>query len=165
MMRIQRIVLLLVFAAGFIFLSVSFKRAQFPPANEIPPTQADNTLNERQRVYLDRHTELTKWLIALSYAILAGLVARRFADTNDPRISSFSCSLGAVMLLLSLYAGFLSHQSILILMSFRPLAYLGSSLTVYPLAAQMIFLAAGTAFLVFAFLRPGAAIDTIGGTP
>jgi hypothetical protein len=153
-LRSQRIILLLIFAVGFALLSVSFKRSQFP--KDLPHQQSDNTLNDRERVYLDRHTELNKWLIGLAYAILTALVSKRVADPNEPRLNSFACSLGAILLLLSLYAGFLSHQSILIVMSSRPLNYIGSALTAYPLAAQMLLLIAATTILVYALLRPSA---------
>jgi hypothetical protein len=112
MMRAQRIILFLTFATGFAVLSITCRHSQLAlGAHDLPPSFADNQLNDRQRVYLDRHTELTKWLIALSYAILAGLVSKRISGSDDSRFSSFSCSLGAVLLLLSLYAGFLSLSS------------------------------------------------------
>ncbi len=151
-MRRQTIVLLLVFVSGLALLSATFKIAQTPQRGEVP-SFTDPALTERQRVYLDRQDQLAKWLVALSYGVLAGLVTKRLS-AEDARFNTFSCGLGGVLLVLSLYAGFLSFESILILMSLQPLWAIGSHLTSYPLAAQMILLAAGTTSLAFAFLGP-----------
>ena len=153
-MRAKTIILLVVFAAGFAVLSIAFQASQFPKI--LPHPDPGGKVTELQRVYLDRHTELTKWLIALGYGMLAGLVTKRVTDPANPRLNSFPCSLGATFLVLSLYAGFLSHQSILILVSDRPMSFMGSALTAYPLAAQMILIAMATALLTYALLDPHA---------
>ena len=155
-MRMQKLFLLFLFAAGFVLLSATFRSTQNPEPRDLPPQRPENTLTERQRVYLDRHTELNKWLIALSYAILVGLTTKRIANADDPRFSSFACSLGGMLLVLSLYAGFLSYESVLIVMSSKPLSNIGAPITAYPIVAQMIFLAVATAVLAYAFLGPAA---------
>lgn len=148
-----RIALILLFVFGVAVLTAVFKSAQHPHPSDIAHPQNDNTLTERQRTYLDLHGELAKWLIALSYAMLGGLVSKSFGAKADPRIGSLSCSLGVAILLLSLYAGFLSYESILLLMSRYPLVYIGSDLTTFPVEAQMLLLLAATVALTFSLLR------------
>jgi hypothetical protein len=152
---VRRITLVLLFLIGIVLLTTIFRFSQISAESTRP--QSDNTLTERQRTYLDRHTDLTKWLIALSYAMLGGLVSKSFGTKPDPRIGSFSCSIGIILLLLSLYAGFLSYESLLLLMANYPLSYIGSDLTAFPIGAQMILLLASTVALAYSFLRPPAA--------
>ena len=148
---IRRIILVLMFVIGIALLTAIFRFSQTSPVSARP--LSDNTLSERQRTYLDRHTDLTKWLIALSYAMLGGLVSKSFGTKPDPRIGSFSCTIGIILLLLSLYAGFLSYESILLLMANYSLSYIGSDLTTFPIGAEMILLLAATIALAYSFLR------------
>ena len=162
-MRLQMVLLLVIFVTGFAILSITFRSTQNPAEGDLPPNfcsnpknLCDNSLNERQRTYLDRLTEVNKWLIALGYAALVGLITKKITSSDDLRFSSFACSLGGVLLVLSLYAGFLSYQSILITLSLKPLSVIGSSLTAFPISAQMILILLATTVLTYAFLRPKA---------
>lgn len=169
-MRLQMILLLAIFAAGFAILSITFHSTQNPTGSDLPPNfcpdpknLCDNSLTERQRAYLDRLTDVNKWLIALGYGTLVGLITKRTASNDDLRFNSFACSLGGILLILSLYAGFLSYQSILIALSLKPLSAIGSNLTAFPISAQMILLLLATTVLAYAFLRPNvtrASTDT-----
>ncbi|MFP5234320.1 MAG: hypothetical protein ACLGSD_00335 [Acidobacteriota bacterium] len=150
----RRIILVLLFVMGVALLTAVFRYSQTSAASARP--HCDNALTERQRTYLDRHTDVTKWLIALSYAMLGGLVSKSFGSKHDPRIGSFSCSIGIILLLLSLYAGFLSYESLLLLMAEYPLSYIGSDLTAFPVGAQMVLLLAATIALAYSFLRSPA---------
>jgi hypothetical protein len=152
--KAQKLILLIVFLLGFVYLSVTFKVTQNLRPGKLTEDLSIVSLNDRQRAYIDHYTESTKWLVGLAYAMLTGLAAKRFNSPEDVRFESFMCLLAASFLVLSLYAGFLSQQAILIALISRPFGYLGSMLTSYPLAAQMFLLVAGTGALVFTFFQP-----------
>jgi hypothetical protein len=140
------------FVVLFAVISLEFKKLQ--NTQDYPHLAAnDNELSERDRAYVDRYTDLSKWLITLSYALLAGVATKSVKDKDDSLSRSMPFSIGIGLLVLSLYAGFLSYQSVLIVLSSKPLWMLRSRLTSFPVATQLWLLSAATAFLAFAFFR------------
>jgi hypothetical protein len=111
------------------------------------------SLTERDRSYVDRYTDLAKWLIGLSYALLVAVASRRFSGRDEALFRSLPFTLGVGLLILSLYCGFLSYQSILIVLSSKPLWMLRSELTSFPVAVQLWLLSGATALLAVAFFR------------
>jgi hypothetical protein len=149
------------FVALFSVVSVEFKNLQntqhYPHLDD-----KDMTLSDRDKSYVDRYTDLSKWLIAVSYALLVGVATKHMEDRGNPLFRSVPFSLGIGLLLLSLYAGFLSYQSVLIVLSSKPMWMLRSGLTSFPVAAQLWFLLGATALLAFAFFRGDRAVDGTG---
>jgi len=150
--RMRRVLLGALFFAIFSIISLAFLRLQ--NSIDFPHLAPDiMTESDRDRLYVDRYTDLSKWLIALSYALLVGVATKRRGDKEDPLFRSVSFSVGVGLLLLSLYAGFLSYQSVLIVLSSKPLWMLRSRLTSFPVAAQLWLLSGATVFLAVAFFR------------
>jgi hypothetical protein len=139
-----------VFVVIALTISVEFRRLQNTPDHaELP--QSDMSLSDRDKTYIDKSTDLSKWLTGIAYALLAGLVTRRLAGDAEKRFRSMSCILGVGLLILSLYAGFLSYEAVLIVTSSKPTWMIRSRLTSFPVESQLWLLAAATVSLVFTF--------------
>jgi hypothetical protein len=153
-MRLKSILLLTIFLGGIVALCASFKLVQHPERNQLTVKFNDGPPNERQKAYIDRYTDLNKWLIGLAYAMLAGVITKRTSGHDKEFESSLALDAGCVFLLLSLFAGFLAYESLLIALSSKTLDHIGSPLTAYPIAIQMILLGGATILLAFALECP-----------
>ncbi len=151
-MSLKSILLWTIFLGGVVVLCASFKLVQHPDLNQLTVKFNDGPPTDRQKLYIERYTDLNKWLIGLAYAMLAGIVTKRISDDGFKR--PLTMEIGSISLLLSLFAGFLSYESLLIALSSKTLDHIGSPLTAYPIAIQMILLGIGTTLLAFGFLRP-----------
>jgi hypothetical protein len=140
-----------------------FRRDQLSLDHAQIPT-ADVNLTDRDKTYLDRYMDLTKWLTGISYALLAGLATKRVSEPNETRFVSFPCLLGVTLLVLSLVAGFLCYEGILTVMASEPIWKLRSDLTSFPVSAQLWLLALGTVSLAFAFFGSKHVQDPDGKT-
>jgi hypothetical protein len=151
---LKSVVLLTVFIGGLAILCATFKLVQHPERNQLTVKFTDGPPDDRQKLYIDRYTDLNKWLIGLAYAMLAGVITKRTSDHRTGFESSSALEVGCIFLLLSLFAGFLSYESLLIALSSKTLDHIGSPLTAYPIAIQMVLLGVGTTLLAFALLWP-----------
>jgi hypothetical protein len=153
-MRLKSVLLWTIFIGGVVVLCASFKLVQHPDQNQLTVNFNDGPPTERQKIYIERYTDLNKWLIGLAYAMLAGIVTRHVSAREKGFETSLPMGIGSIFLLLSLFAGFLSYEALLIALSSKTLDHIGSPLTAYPIAIQMILLGIATTLLAFAFLQP-----------
>lgn len=137
----------LILSAGTVMVTAGYIALQAP--GTAVPFGPDVHLSEADKVYIDQMTEQTKWLESLAYASLVGLIVLQ-GKGSDRGLSKLS-SVGAPLLIVSLYAGFLSRDVTLIaLTKGTPLLY--SPLGTWPHTAQFWCLIVGLALLARDFL-------------
>jgi hypothetical protein len=137
----------LILSAGTLMVTVGYILLQAP--GTAVPFGPDVHLSEADKVYIDQMTEQTKWLESLAYASLAGLIVLQ-GKGSGAGLSKIT-SVGAALLIVSLYAGFLSRDVILIaLTKGAPLLY--STLGTWPHTTQFWCLIVGLALLARDFL-------------
>jgi len=145
---------ILMVTAGYLSLQASGTVVSFGP---------DVHVSDADKVYIDQMTEQTKWLESLAYASLVGLIVLQ-AKGSGTRLSRMS-SMGAALLIVSLYAGFLSRDAILVALT-KGSPLLHSMLGTWPHITQFWCLIVGLALLARDFLwtrKPAVLVSTATG--
>ena len=143
----NRLLFWLILSAGTLMVTAGYIALQAPGTTvSFGP---DVHLSEADKVYIDQMAEQTKWLESLAYASLAGLIVLQ-GKGSGAGLSKIT-SVGAALLIVSLYAGFLSRDVILIALT-KGVPLLYSTLGTWPYTTQFWCLIVGLALLARDFL-------------
>jgi len=154
-------VFLLLLVAGLAVVTATFRFFQnHDEASDRPAgMQLVADLSDAQKALITSHQELSKWLIALAYASLAGLLGTRLKSPADHRLHGALPLAGSGALVVSLYCGFLTHQATAFVLREGPVQLFYGYYYQFPIQAQFWSLMLGLTLLAWPLLaRNGTAV-------
>jgi hypothetical protein len=120
-----------------------------------PPPDAGTVggLSDAQKLLVETQSSLSKWLLGLAYATLAGLFGFRIKSPDDERFRERFPLVACALLVISLYGGFLFQQATLLVLARGPSNLLFGDGILLTLQVQFWFLAFGLAVLTLWLFR------------
>ncbi len=136
-----------ILVVGITLLTLLYRDAQ----TSLPPASSDNglvgELSGTQRALLESEQNMSKWLLGLAYATLAGLLSLRLRRSARAQMVGVMPLCASSLLLVALYAAFLFQDATVFVLSKGPLYHLYGPLMTRPLLAQFWCLVAALAVL------------------
>lgn len=153
---------ILFLVAGLILVTATFRYLQNhdPESHRPAGMTLVQKLSDPQKALIATQQELSKWLIALAYASLVGLLGVRLKSPEDPRFKGALPLAGAATLVVSLYCGFLMHQATAFILREGPIPLLYGYYYQFPVQAQFWFLMLGLTLLAWPLLTKNGALAT-----
>jgi hypothetical protein len=103
-----------------------------------------NTISEKDKMYIDQYVDRVKWLESIAYASIVGLLVLQ-SKSSATMENPWFC-VGASLLVVSLYSGFLSHDVVLLSLT-RGIPLLYSAVGRVPQDCQFWSMALALVFL------------------
>lgn len=131
---------------GIIFLGAALVTYLYRAVDHDPPPPdagTVETLSDAQKLLIETQSSLSKWLLGLAYATLAGLFGFRIKSPEDERFKDGFPLVACALLVISLYGGFLFQQATLSILSRGPADLLFGDGILLTLQVQFWFLAFG----------------------
>jgi hypothetical protein len=147
--RLPLIVFATVLALGLILITIAYSSSQL---NRIPETGQEQP-TEREKQLASAESEMSKWLLGLASAAIAGLVGIRLKNADDDQTADVVPMTAYAFLLLSLYGGFLSYESTVDILRRGPLHYFYGDQFRLPVLVQFWSLAAALVLLAIWLFR------------
>lgn len=117
------------------------------------PPSAEDVLTDRHKEMVKAHGELSKWLLGIASATLAGLVSLIFKEPAREDLRDSLSMATYAFLLLSYYGAFLYFQATTQILRIGPLNYFYADQFVFPILLQFWSLIAALVLLAIWILR------------
>lgn len=155
----------LVLFLGIILLGGVLITLAYRSVDGTPPSSgagAVKSLSDAQKALLETQSSLSKWLIGLAYASLAGVFGLRVKDLENERFAGRFPLVACALLVLSLYGGFLFQQASIFILTFGPAELLFGDGILLTLQVQFWLLVFGLIVLaVWLFRKPANGAKTV----
>jgi hypothetical protein len=121
-----------VLIVGSVLITSFYSHSQVTAPNE-PLAEEPG---DRQKQLMSAEGEMSKWLLGLASAALAGLIGLRLKNPGDDGLMEIVPMSAYAFLVLSLYGGFLSYEATLDILRRGPLRYLYGDQFRFPVLVQ-----------------------------
>jgi hypothetical protein len=138
-------------AFGVISATLLYRSAQTNSGCSVSGSYDPNALSDKDKVYIDRFTDNSKWLETIAYGTLVGVIIMGLK--NRSMLTGNAVNFGSALLIVSVYTSFLSQDAVLFALSKGPVCLLYGDVTRWLLICQVWSLIAAIGSLAIWFLR------------
>jgi len=147
-------------ALGICFATFVYRSAQTNSGCSVGGSYDPAVLSEKDKVYIDRFTDSSKWLETIAYGTLVGVVVTGLK--NRSILISKAVNFGSALLIVSVYSSFLSQDAVLLALSKGPVCLLYSNMTRWLVVCQVWSLIVAFESLALWFLKGRHSISLAG---